>query len=207
MTTLNFNASQVEEIKAAIYTDDSISLEEVKELFRIKDEAESVTEEFTAMFVEAVMNYLTEDSYISFDELEEIDALVYNDSEVDATEAALITAMENFPNYDENFVSNLRAEIFEDGVVTIDEVDSLFEIKDVCAGKTSTHFNALFVEAVMAYLLADEIISAEELVELKELIDQDEILDQAELDLLKAMRDSVKVEDTTFFDAYAEFLA
>ena len=59
-------------------------------------------------------------------------------------------------------VEELRKKIMEDGVVTKEEVVSIWAIKDSCEGDTSIEFDDLFVEVVMAWLLADGEIDEEE---------------------------------------------
>lgn len=86
-------------------------------------------------------------------------------------------------------VEELRKKIMEDGVVTKEEVVSIWAIKDSCEGDTSIEFDDLFVEVVMAWLLADGEIDEEEAQFLIDKINEDENVDDAEESLLNEIAD------------------
>lgn len=78
-------------------------------------------------------------------------------------------------------VEELRKEVMEDGVVTKEEVEMLWEKKDSQEGNTSSEFDAFFAEAVMAWLLADGQIDEEEAQFLIDKIGEDADIAEAEL--------------------------
>lgn len=86
-------------------------------------------------------------------------------------------------------VEELRKEVMADGVVTKEEVEMLWEKKDSQEGNTSSEFDALFAEAVMAWLLADGKIDEEEAQYLIDKINEDEDIDGAESELLEAINE------------------
>jgi hypothetical protein len=86
-------------------------------------------------------------------------------------------------------VEELRKEVMADGVVTKEEVEMLWEKKDSQEGNTSSEFDALFAEAVMAWLLADGKIDEEEAQYLIDKINEDEDIDDAESELLEAINE------------------
>lgn len=81
----------------------------------------------------------------------------------------------------------LREEIFADGKVTKEEVLTLWEKKDAQEGNTSSEFDSLFAEAVMAWLLADGVIDEEEAKFIIEKVNEDDEIDDAESELLEAI--------------------
>lgn len=84
-------------------------------------------------------------------------------------------------------VAALREEIFADGKVTKEEVLTLWEKKDAQEGDTSSEFDSLFAEAVMAWLLADGVIDEEEAKFIIEKVNEDDEIDDAESELLEAI--------------------
>lgn len=84
----------------------------------------------------------------------------------------------------ESNVDELRKEVMADGVVTKEEVEMLWEKKDSQEGNTSSEFDAFFAEAVMAWLLADGVISVEEA---QYIIDKINDIDDAESELLESI--------------------
>lgn len=88
----------------------------------------------------------------------------------------------------EDEVKALREEIFADGKVTKEEVELLWAKKD-SVEETIFEFDELFVEAVMAWLLADGVIDDEEAQFLIDKITQDDHIDDAEDTLLVALND------------------
>jgi hypothetical protein len=54
-------------------------------------------------------------------------------------------------------VTSLRAKLFADGVIDQEEADLVFELNDATSGaKNDPSWQTLFVDAISAYLLADE---------------------------------------------------
>lgn len=85
-------------------------------------------------------------------------------------------------------VNALREQIFEDNKVTKEEVLDLWEKKDT-QSETSIEFDALFADAVMAWLLEDSKIDEEEAQFLIEKIGEDDEVDDSEGELLMALAD------------------
>lgn len=113
--------------------------------------------------------------------------------------------MENTINVEE-----LRAQIFEDGKVTKEEVLDLWKTKDSCNGATTVEFDELFAEAVMAWLMADGKIDAEEAQFLIDKIGEDGEIDDAEEELLYQISDYIVdggEVPQTLIDAFPEYLA
>lgn len=84
-------------------------------------------------------------------------------------------------------VAVLRDEIFADGKVTKEEVEMIWEKKDSQEGDTSSEFDSLFAEVVMAWLLADDVIDEEEATFIIKKINEDDEIDSAESELLEAI--------------------
>lgn len=54
-------------------------------------------------------------------------------------------------------VASLRAQLFADGVIDREEAELVFELNDATSGaKNDPSWQALFVDAISSYLLADE---------------------------------------------------
>lgn len=81
-------------------------------------------------------------------------------------------------------VEELRKEVMADGVVTKEEVEMLWDKKD-SQDCTTCKFDAFFVEAVMAWLLADGQIDEGEAQFLIDKISEDADIDDAEAELLE----------------------
>lgn len=82
--------------------------------------------------------------------LQEVKTAFLEDGVIDASEA-----------------KELEAILFEDGKIDAEEAEVLFEINDAVSGKENApEWNALFVKAITAYLLEDELTPGE--------IDEDE---------------------------------
>lgn len=84
-------------------------------------------------------------------------------------------------------VEKLRKEIMEDGVVTKEKVESLWEIKDAQDDNTSSEFDLFFAEVVMSWLLVDNKIDKEKAQYLIDKISED--IDDAEIELLLTIQD------------------
>lgn len=84
-------------------------------------------------------------------------------------------------------VAVLRDEIFADGKVTKEEVEMIWEKKDSQEDGTSSEFDSLFAEVVMAWLLADDVIDEEEATFIIKKINEDDEIDSAESELLEAI--------------------
>lgn len=85
-------------------------------------------------------------------------------------------------------VEELRKEVMEDGVVTKEEVELLWDKKD-SQDVTTCEFGSFFAEAVMAWLLADGQIDEEEAQFLIDKINEDVDIDDAEAELLESIND------------------
>jgi len=58
---------------------------------------------------------------------------------------------------DADEVKNLRAKLYEDGVIDREEADFLFELNDATSGaKNDASWQALFVDAISSHLLDDK---------------------------------------------------
>lgn len=85
-------------------------------------------------------------------------------------------------------VEELRKEVMEDGVVTKEEVELLWDKKD-SQDVTTCEFGSFFAEAVMAWLLADGQIDEEEAQFLIDKINKDVDIDDAEAELLESINE------------------
>lgn len=89
------------------------------------------------------------------------------------------------------YYSGEEQELFDkylaDGVVTDEEVDELWAIKDAKEDSTSDDFDTLFATAVLMNILADDVFSEEEGKKLAERMLEDESIDDAEQTLLDAI--------------------
>jgi len=105
-------------------------------------------------------------------ELQDLKVAVIADGTVDAAEAAQI-----------------RALIFADDVIDTEEAEFLFEVNDAVSGNDNCpEWTALFVEALTAYVLADDttpgVVDADETTFLINAIKGDDVVDATELALL-----------------------
>ncbi len=102
-------------------------------------------------------------------------------------------------------VNALREEIFEDGKVTKEEVLDLWEKKDA-QEETTSEFDSLFAEAVMAWLLADGQIDEEEAQFLIDKIGEDGEIDDAEDELLLSIAEQLGNDvPQSLIDAFPEY--
>lgn len=105
-------------------------------------------------------------------------------------------------------VAALRDEIFADGKVTKEEVLAIWEKKDAQEGNTSSEFDNLFAEVVMAWLLADGKIDEEEAQFLIDKITEDGKIDDAEEEWLEAINEHRMAGNeipTSLLEAFGDF--
>lgn len=105
-------------------------------------------------------------------------------------------------------VAALRDEIFADGKVTKEEVLVIWEKKDAQEGNTSSEFDSLFAEVVMAWLLADGKIDEEEAQFLIDKITEDNEIDNAEEELLETINEHRMAGNeipTSLLEAFEDF--
>ena len=87
------DVEEVGKLREVLYEDGKIDKEEAKALFKLNNEAEEKCPEFKDLFIEAIRDYILEDSVLDEEEekflLEEIGA----DGQVDDNEKALLEAI------------------------------------------------------------------------------------------------------------------
>jgi hypothetical protein len=94
---------------------------------------------------------------------------------------------------DETEVKQLREVLYADGKIDKEEADFLFELNDAVSGKANhSSWETLFVEAISAYLLEDDVIDAGEAQWLLVKIQGDGQLDKTEKALLANLKSQVK---------------
>ncbi len=86
-------ASEVEQLKAAIFADGKVDKEEAEALFKLNNEAEEKCPEFKDLFVEGIKSFILADGKIDSEEEEFLKEQISADGEVDENEKALLQAL------------------------------------------------------------------------------------------------------------------
>lgn len=86
-------ASEVEEIRAAIMADGKVDEEEAKALFQLNNEAEEKCPEFKDLFVEGIKSFILADGEIDDEETEFLCQQISADGKIDENEKALLEAL------------------------------------------------------------------------------------------------------------------
>ena len=94
-------------------------------------------------------------------------------------------------------VTSLRAQLFADGVIDREEADLVFDLNDATSGaKNHSSWQALFVDAISAYLLEDEktpgVVDDDEAAWLLSHIEKDGEYDDNEKALVKNLKAKAK---------------
>ncbi len=86
---------------------------------------------------------------------------------------------------DASEVEAIRAAVYADGVVEMEEVRAMFEMNDACSDSTNdAEWKPLFVKVVSEFILGDKVVDAEEADFLIEMIGADGKVDEVEKALL-----------------------
>ena len=104
---------------------------------------------------------------------------------------AMVTAILADSIIDAGEVIELREEIMADGIVDANEVGALFKLNDatVCENHHPS-FQSLFVESIVAHVMADGVIDEDEIILLVNGIQGDGVVDANELELLTVLKEA-----------------
>ena len=104
-------------------------------------------------------------------------------------------------------VVELYDRMFADGVISDEEVEELWGIKDKKDGDTSSDFDKFFAAAVVANIMADGVFTEEEAQKYADKINEDDSIDDAEtafLELLAEKDENGEIEVPNSFKVQFE---